>query len=92
MSLHEGSALLAIGTDTAGSVRMPATMTGNAGFRPTPGRWSTDGIVPLVKSLDTAGPLARSVDDLVIGFGAIDPRVDEDAVVFRDRLFQAELG
>jgi aspartyl-tRNA(Asn)/glutamyl-tRNA(Gln) amidotransferase subunit A len=92
VSLHEGSALLAIGTDTAGSVRMPATMTGNAGFRPTPGRWSTDGIVPLVKSLDTAGPLARSVDDLVIGFGAIDPRVDEDAVVFRDRLFQAELG
>lgn len=92
VSLHEGSALLAIGTDTAGSVRMPATMTGNAGFRPTPGRWPTDGIVPLVKSLDTAGPLAKSVDDLVIGFGAIDPQIDEDAVVFRNRLSQAELG
>jgi len=92
VSLHEGSTLLAIGTDTAGSVRMPATMTGNAGFRPTPGRWSTDGIVPLVKSLDTAGPLAKSVDDLVIGFGAIDPCLDEDAVAFRNRLAQAELG
>ena len=91
VSLHEGSALLAIGTDTAGSVRMPATMTGNAGFRPTPGRWSTDGIVPLVKSLDTAGPLAKSVDDLVIGFGAIDPLVREDARAFRNRLAQAEL-
>lgn len=92
VSLHEGSALLAIGTDTAGSVRMPATMTGNAGFRPTPGRWSTDGVVPLVKSLDTPGPLAKSVDDLVIGFGAIDPRIEEDAMAFRDQLSQAELG
>ena len=92
VSLHEGSALLAIGTDTAGSVRMPATMTGNAGFRPTPGRWSTDGIVPLVKSLDTAGPLAKSVGDLVIGFGAIDPLVREDARGFRNRLAQADLG
>ncbi|CAN0569451.1 unnamed protein product, partial [Laminaria digitata] len=92
VSLHEGSALLAIGTDTAGSVRMPATMTGNAGFRPTPGRWPTDGIVPLVKQLDTAGPLAKSVDDLVIGFGAIDPHLDEDAIAFRDRLALADLG
>ncbi len=91
VSLHEGSALLAIGTDTAGSVRMPATMTGNAGFRPTPGRWPTDGIVPLVKQLDTAGPLAKSVDDLVIGFGAIDPYVVDDAIVFRDRLGLADL-
>jgi len=92
VSLHEGSALLAIGTDTAGSVRMPATMTGNAGFRPTPGRWSTDGVVPLVKSLDTPGPLAKSVDDLIIGFGAIDPRVDEDAMTFRSRLDLADLS
>ena len=92
VSLHEGSALLAIGTDTAGSVRMPATMTGNAGFRPTPGRWPTDGIVPLVRQLDTAGPLARSVDDMVIGFGAIDPYVDEDGIAFRNRLALAELG
>lgn len=92
VSLHEGSALLAIGTDTAGSVRMPATMTGNAGFRPTPGRWSTDGVVPLVKSLDTPGPLAKSVDDLVIGFGAIDPCLGEDAMAFRDRLALAEIG
>jgi aspartyl-tRNA(Asn)/glutamyl-tRNA(Gln) amidotransferase subunit A len=92
VSLHEGSAVLAIGTDTAGSVRMPATMTGNAGFRPTPGRWSTDGIVPLVRQLDTPGPLARSVDDLVIGFGAIDPRVNEDALAFRNRLALAEPG
>ncbi len=44
VSLHEGSALLAIGTDTAGSVRMPATMTGNARFRPTPGAGPPTGL------------------------------------------------
>lgn len=73
VSICEGSALLAIGTDTAGSVRMPATVTGNAGMRPTPGRWSIDGIVPLVPSLDTPGPIARSVADLAYGFAAMDP-------------------
>jgi aspartyl-tRNA(Asn)/glutamyl-tRNA(Gln) amidotransferase subunit A len=78
VSLHEGSALLAIGTDTAGSVRMPATVTGNAGHRPTPGRWSIEGIVPLVPSLDTPGPIARSVADMIYGFAALDPLLSKD--------------
>jgi aspartyl-tRNA(Asn)/glutamyl-tRNA(Gln) amidotransferase subunit A len=82
VSLHEGSALLAIGTDTAGSVRMPATVTGNAGHRPTPGRWSIEGIVPLVPSLDTPGPLARSVADMVYGFAALDPLLRNDFAGF----------
>lgn len=78
VSLHEGSALLAIGTDTAGSVRMPATVTGNAGHRPTHGRWSIEGIVPLVPALDTPGPLARSAADMAYGFAAIDPVLAPD--------------
>ncbi len=73
VSLCEGSALLALGTDTAGSVRIPAAMTGNVGLKITKGRWSTDGIVPLSPTLDTPGMLARSVEDIAIAFAALDP-------------------
>lgn len=55
-----------LGTDTAGSVRVPAALCGLYGFRPTVGRYDAHGIVPLSTSLDTAGPLARSMDDIVL--------------------------
>ena len=74
MSLCEGSAVLALGTDTAGSVRIPAAMTGNVGLKTTAGRWSLDGIVPLSSTLDTPGVLAKTVDDALVGFAAIDPK------------------
>ncbi|MFT5181048.1 MAG: aspartyl-tRNA(Asn)/glutamyl-tRNA(Gln) amidotransferase subunit A [Alphaproteobacteria bacterium] len=92
VSLGEGSALLAIGSDTAGSVRIPASMTGNAGMRPTAGRWSTAGIVPLSSPLDTAGPLTRTAADLALAFAAIDPLIDEDAFVFTARQRSASLA
>lgn len=63
VSLCQGSALIALGTDTAGSIRIPAALTGNVGYKPTIGRWSTAGIVPLSPYLDTPGFLARTVDD-----------------------------
>jgi len=72
VSLCEGTALLALGTDTAGSVRIPASWTGNVGVKTSWGRWSLDGIVPLSFSLDTAGVLARSAADAAIGFAVID--------------------
>src|SRR5215472_11839888 len=72
VSLLEGSALLAFGSDTAGSVRIPASMTGNAGLKVTIGRWPTEGIVPLSFTFDTPGLLARSVSDLAYGFAALD--------------------
>jgi aspartyl-tRNA(Asn)/glutamyl-tRNA(Gln) amidotransferase subunit A len=73
VSLQEGSAFAALGTDTAGSVRIPASMTGTVGLKTSFGRWSTEGIVPLSQSLDTAGVLARSVADLAYAFAALDP-------------------
>jgi len=73
VSLLEGSAVLAFGSDTAGSVRIPACMTGNAGLKVTIGRWSTGGVVPLSFTFDTPGLLARSVCDLAYGFAALDP-------------------
>lgn len=73
VSLWEGSAMAALGTDTAGSVRIPASMTGNVGLKTSFARWSTEHIVPLSTSLDTAGVLARSVADVAYAFSALDP-------------------
>ena len=72
ISLVEGSALLAFGTDTAGSVRIPASMTGTVGFKPTYGYWPTQGIVPLSTSLDSPGFLVRSVADAAFAFPALE--------------------
>ncbi len=57
---------VSIGTDTGGSVRIPAAFCGVWGYRPTTGRWPTDGIVPISTSRDTPGPLARSARDLAL--------------------------
>ena len=73
VSLWEGSALIAFGTDTGGSVRVPASMTGNVGLKTTKGRWSTDLITILSSSFDTPGILAKSVSDIAFGFNSIDP-------------------
>ena len=77
VSLAEGSALLALGSDTAASVRLPAAMTGNAGLKFTKGRWSCDGIVPLSHTFDTPGILARCMADAAFGFAAIDPHLGD---------------
>ncbi|MFI5375835.1 MAG: indoleacetamide hydrolase [Candidatus Rokuibacteriota bacterium] len=55
-----------LGTDTGGSVRIPAALNGIAGLRPTLGRYSQDGITPIAHTRDTAGPMAREVADLVL--------------------------
>ncbi|SFP57764.1 mandelamide amidase [Variovorax sp. OK605] len=56
----------AIGTDTGGSVRVPAALCGLVGLRPTVGRVSGRGIAPISLTRDTAGPIARSVEDCVL--------------------------
>lgn len=55
-------AVAALGTDTGGSIRIPSAFCGLTGFKPTASRVSLAGAVPLSTSLDSAGPLARSVD------------------------------
>src|SRR5580692_12234402 len=77
VSLLEGSALLALGSDTAGSVRIPACMTGTVGLKVTLGRWPADGVVPLSPTFDTPGLLARSVLDAAYGFAALDPALGD---------------
>jgi aspartyl-tRNA(Asn)/glutamyl-tRNA(Gln) amidotransferase subunit A len=61
-ALAAGLAEAALGTDTGGSIRIPAACCGIVGFKPTYGLVSLEGCFPLAPSLDHAGPMARSVD------------------------------
>ena len=61
----------AIGTDTAGSVREPAALCGVVGLKPTYGRVSARGVIPLSASLDHVGPIGRTVADVAVIFAAI---------------------
>ena len=62
VSVADGMCEIAIGTDTGGSTRIPAALCGVTGFKPTKSRVSTDGAYPLSPTLDSVGPLARSVE------------------------------
>jgi aspartyl-tRNA(Asn)/glutamyl-tRNA(Gln) amidotransferase subunit A len=63
ISVAAGMALATIGTDTGGSIRIPSAACGVVGLKPTYGEVSTDRVVPLSRTLDHVGPLARSVTD-----------------------------
>ena len=67
-----------IGTDTGGSIRIPASLCGIAGLKPTWGRISCEGIVPLSPALDCAGPLARTVGDVATLTGILYSRVGQE--------------
>ena len=67
-----GFAVCGVGTDTGGSVRLPAGFNGLVGLKVTAGRLPTDGIIPLSHTLDTPGPLARSIEDTILMFLAMD--------------------
>jgi aspartyl-tRNA(Asn)/glutamyl-tRNA(Gln) amidotransferase subunit A len=68
----------AIGTDTGGSVRVPAAWCGITGLKTTIGRISTHGVLPLAPTLDTPGPLARSVEDCALLLMLLQGRDDQD--------------
>jgi aspartyl-tRNA(Asn)/glutamyl-tRNA(Gln) amidotransferase subunit A len=66
VAVAAGLAPAAIGTDTGGSVRLPASFCGIVGLKVTAGRISTHGVLPLAPTLDTPGPMARSVEDTAL--------------------------
>jgi aspartyl-tRNA(Asn)/glutamyl-tRNA(Gln) amidotransferase subunit A len=70
-SLTHDLAALAIGSDTGGSIRLPAAWNNLVGFKPTHGAIPLDGVVPLCPGFDTAGPLARSVEDAALAFDVL---------------------
>lgn len=65
---------LALGTDTGGSIRIPASYCGIVGLKPTYGRVSCEGVIPLSWSLDHVGPMARTVADVSLALAVLDGR------------------
>jgi aspartyl-tRNA(Asn)/glutamyl-tRNA(Gln) amidotransferase subunit A len=65
---------LGLGTDTGGSIRIPASLCGISGLKPTHGRVSLDGVMPLAPSMDTVGPMAATVEDVALAFGVLTGR------------------
>lgn len=66
VAVASGLVPVSIGTDTGGSVRIPAAFNGIVGYKATRGRYSMRGVFPLSKSLDSLGPLCRTVQDAVL--------------------------
>jgi len=62
---------MSVGTDTRGSIRIPSACCGGSGFKPTRGRIPLDGVFPLSRTLDHAGPMARSVADALELLGSL---------------------
>jgi allophanate hydrolase len=86
VAVAAGLVAFALGSDTAGSGRVPAALNGLVGLKPTRGRWSTRGLVPACRSLDCVSVLANSaadaalVDQVVAGFDAADPYARREPV------------
>lgn len=70
-AIAAGLAPAGLGTDTGGSVRIPAALTGIVGFRPSPGRYPTGAVTPISATRDTVGGMGRSVADIVLLDGII---------------------
>ncbi|PVX30693.1 amidase [Sphingomonas pokkalii] len=72
-----GLCTAALGTDTMGSVRIPAAYAGIYGLKPSNGEVPEDGLVPLSRALDTIGPLARSIRDLAVVLDVLAPALGQ---------------
>src|SRR5712671_1063381 len=70
-SVAAGMALASIGTDTGGSIRIPAAACGIVGLKPSLGEVSTDGVVPLSRTMDHVGPLTQTVSDACLVYHAL---------------------
>ena len=74
VSVADGMCAVAIGTDTGGSVRIPAALNGVTGFKTTTGRIPLDGVYPLSSTLDSVGPLAPTVTCCIVTDAILDDR------------------
>ena len=78
VAVADGEADLAYGSDTGGSVRVPAAFCGITGLKTTHGRISLDGVWPLAPSMDTIGPMARDVAGVAAGLALLEPGFSVD--------------
>ncbi len=78
VAVATGMALAALGTDTGGSIRIPAALCGVVGLKPTYGRISLRGVIPLSWNLDHAGPITRRVEDAAVMLEVMDGYDEQD--------------
>lgn len=74
LAVAQGLSRVGIGTDTGGSIRLPAAYMSLVGFKPSYGMISRNGVVPYANSLDTVGILAKTTDEVRLTFGESIPR------------------
>src|SRR5215469_6546661 len=79
VAIAVGEADIAYGSDTGGSIRIPAAFCGITGLKTTHGRVSLEGVWPLAPSLDTVGPMAREVAGVAAGMALLEPGFTVDA-------------
>jgi len=84
VAVAAGEALFSLGTDTGGSIRQPAALTGVVGMKPTYGRVPRWGVVAFASSLDQVGPFANTVEDAAIVCEAIFGKDPHDATMVED--------
>lgn len=87
-SVADGQCVFSIAEDTGGSIRQPAALCGVAGFRPTYGRNSRHGIMPMASSLDVVGPIARTSEDIAYLMEIMAGKDVKDATSVKDAVPQ----
>jgi aspartyl-tRNA(Asn)/glutamyl-tRNA(Gln) amidotransferase subunit A len=88
VAAHE--AILALGSDTGGSIRVPAAFCGVVGLKPTYGAVSRYGVLALASSLDQVGPMGKTVEDVHMLFDAIAGEDSKDMTTFRNKKYKKE--
>lgn len=87
VSVASGACFASLGTDTGGSTRQPASLTGVVGFKPTYGLISRFGLIPLAHCLDVVSILARNVDDVQLVFEVVVGQDDNDLTTVDHEIF-----
>lgn len=83
-----GMVLASFGSDTGGSIRQPAALTGIVGFKPTYGRVSRSGLIAMASSLDQIGPFAKTVEDAEILYNAVRGKDSLDSTTIDDETYK----